>query len=282
MNQKYSDNPIKMIALDLDGTLLDRNLEVSSENLLAINTAHQRGVKVLIATGRTFDSLPQQIRNLAAIDYTINCNGSMIMDKNKAEILYQKNIPIERIEALLKEFASYNCIVEIAFRNVLYVQEIDLERQLEFFPEEYHEYVLKTKKSLPDYSDIRSRFPEGANKLLLFFSDPDERAQFQQKYRAYEDLTVSASSTSNIEINAAGISKKQALLKLAERFSIQPEEVLAIGDSLNDLEMIQWAGIGVAMGNAETPVKEAADFVTGSNQNDGVALAINQFVLETR
>lgn len=240
---------IKLIALDMDGTLLQDNHEVSAENRAAIKDAQEKGVYVVLSTGRSIMTCRSYAESLKLDSYLVTVNGSEIWD-SEWNLVEQNIIPEEHVKLL---------------------------------------WDLKTKHDA-DYWAVSSEkvyrddFPTdiSSHQWLKFgfnIADDNVREEIRELLTNHKELEVSNSNPINLEINAIGINKANALKKVCERLGITLDNVIGMGDSLNDLAMIVESGIGVAMGNAQETVKEAADVITDTNNNDGVAKAIRKWVL---
>ncbi|MCJ7843122.1 Cof-type HAD-IIB family hydrolase [Lederbergia sp. NSJ-179] len=240
----------KLIALDLDGTLLNRRHEISDENRKAIAEAVEKGVQVVISTGRHVKSCRDYAGSMQLSSYLVAVNGGEIWDPSGN--LIERN-------PLQQDFVQT-------------MWELSQQHGTRFWA------------MTPDL-ELRDGFPEeiAEREWLKFGFDVDDheiRETILTELRKNKQLEISNSSPHNIEVNALGINKANALKKVCDRIGITMDQVLAVGDSLNDLAMIQEAGCGVAMGNAQDLVKEAADWVTDTNEADGVAKAIRYWVLD--
>lgn len=246
---KQNRKPIKLIAIDMDGTLLNEHHEISDENRKAIKEAQEKGVHVVISTGRTRMTCKELVDSLSLKSYLITVNGSEVWDET-GTLIDRQLLDSEYIKHMwgLKQKHEVKCWAA-SVGNVW----------REEFPEDFsgHEWM----------------------KFGFEIKDDEIRQTIFDELIQNKALEISNSSPINLEINAAGVNKAQALEKVCKRIGIKMDQVLAMGDSLNDLAMIKEAGIGVAMGNAQQYVKDSADWVTTSNLDDGVAKAIREWVL---
>lgn len=241
---------IRLVALDMDGTLLNEDQEISKANQEAITKARENGVHVVLSTGRPFIHVEEYARSLELNSFIITVNGGEIWDSN-GNLLERNLLQVEEIKMMwdLKnrhQTKFWALTVEKVFR--------------EDFPEE---------TALNEHQWLKFGFD---------VEDDDVRNTIVQELNKHK-LQVTNSSLTNLEVNPYGISKANALEKVCKRIGITMDNVMAVGDSLNDIAMIESAGIGVAMGNAQETVKKAADWVTSTNNEDGVAKAILQWVL---
>lgn len=241
---------IKLIALDMDGTLLDDEGNVSQANREAIDSARQRGIDVVLSTGRFIGSVREYARSLNLSHCLITVNGSEIWLDGK---LYERHVlPADLLEWMLSLAREYGTFYWGTSTTGAYHRD-----------------------NFPD--DVREK------EWLKFGFDTDDddvRRLIWDKLIETGRLEVSNSSPTNVEVNVKGISKARALKTVCQLKNTAMSNVLAIGDSLNDIKMIRQAGWGVAMGNAQQRVKEAADWVTATNNENGVAQAIRRFALE--
>ncbi|MGK3719067.1 Cof-type HAD-IIB family hydrolase [Priestia megaterium] len=240
----------KLIALDMDGTLLNNQQEISKENREAIAKAQEQGVHVVLSTGRSLLTCREYAQSLQLSSYLITVNGSEIWDES-GQLVERKLIDASSIEKMWN---------------------LTQEHKLNF-------WAVTTDKVW------RDEFPEdiASQEWLKFGYDiPDDalREEVLKQIAGISDFEISNSSLTNLEINALGINKAKGIMTVCERLGISMDEVIAMGDSLNDMAMIEAAGCGIAMGNAQEAVKEAADWVTNTNVNNGVAKAISHWVLK--
>ncbi|HMM69275.1 MAG TPA: Cof-type HAD-IIB family hydrolase [Gudongella oleilytica] len=270
---------IKLIAIDMDGTLLNRQNLLTGRTREAIEMAKKKKIEVVIATGRVLKSAIHYSKELGLESYIAACNGAVVVDKDLNKVIDR---PISRrdIERVMKTgqrmgiyFHFYN---EDTFFTKTYVKEIV-------------DYYTPTTERLKGQSiDIKlyGSSDEIINnkqlkiyKFLFIDKDQDKLIKLRKNLESLESVELSKSWRDNLEVMDKGVSKGSAVKLLCERLGINSDEVMAIGDNENDLSMIKFAGVGVAMGNAEDMVKEQADFITSSNDEDGVALAIEKYVL---
>ncbi|WP_435992341.1 Cof-type HAD-IIB family hydrolase [Rossellomorea sp. LjRoot5] len=239
---------IKLIALDMDGTLVNHEGEVSPENEQAIHRAKEKGIHVVLSTGRSLFTCRDISDELGRSSYLVTVNGGEIYDH------------------------EYNLVDRIPL-------DIDLVKQLWALKEEHDVYFWSsTSQGLYNSKKPFDRDIESYNWLKFGFDIPDDdvRKVMMDELVKNEALEITNSSLTNIEINPAGVNKAAALVKVCKWLDLSMDQVMAVGDSMNDIAMIREAGFGVAMGNAQEAVKEAADWVTGINTDHGVAQAIDK------
>lgn len=267
---------IKLVATDLDDTLLRNDLTLSQRAIAAIGQAREQGVYVTFATGRMPVSARPYAEQLGLDVPLITYNGAMIQEAVSRKILYRKAIPVtlarEAVSFLLGEGAHLHMYRE----DRVFVQKTN---------EWSRAYGQKTGVTVEETNlmTVLEQEKEGVEKLIIF-GPPEELAGWRQKLgrKLPDRLHLTSSKPYFLEMGHPEVNKGRALLTFAEGLGIKPEEIMALGDGLNDLEMLRCAGLGVAMGNAQQEVKEAADAVTATNEEDGVAQAIEEYVLLKR
>lgn len=261
----------KLIATDLDDTLLNDDGVISEENREAIQRAEAEGVKIIVASGRSYASTKQYIDELSLKNLTISLNGAYVQDHGNGTLV--AGVPIDR--ALTKEILE--AIAPLQLHTNFYCGE----KVYCIGPSAGASFYGEMNRIEMDYVDslVELSKTEQAGKLLIY-SDHETlkpiKAMLDQRYG--KTLNIVFSKPYFLEVTDRTASKGAALLKVAEHYGIHPEEIIAIGDSENDLSMIQKAGLGIAMANAKDKIKNAADFVTRSNNENGVAYAINRFI----
>lgn len=265
-------HPIRLVAVDLDDTLLNQKNEISTRTAEAITAAVEQGVTVTLATGRMFCSAQVYAKQLGLNVPLITYNGALIRQALSEEELYHQPIEVSVAREILQYFREQGLYIQSYMDDKLYVEEINDQAKWYMNHANVPAYALGDK--LYD-------LPQGPTKLLAV-TKPDDVPNAIQKVQAkFGDFIGATSSKPGfVEMMDKRVSKGLALAALADKLGITAAEVMAVGDSHNDLAMIRWAGFGVAMGNAKDAVKAEAQAVTTRNDEDGVAAAIEQYVLK--
>ncbi len=272
-------NPIRIIALDLDGTLLNSNKELSAGNLAALERAANAGIEVVPTTGRFYDGMPEVIRKLPFVHYAITINGAEVADLQTGEVIYKAEIPWEQaidIMTLLDEYpVIYDCYQgNAAWMTASQKEHIDRIVASEHYRKMLHEF----RQPVPELKEVVTQRKKGVQKIQFFTDQPELRLQLMEELpERFENLCVSSSVSDNVEINQLRANKGEALTALADHLNVSREATLSFGDGLNDLSMLRDAGIGVVMANADDEVKQVADWITLSCDEDGVARGIEKF-----
>ena len=241
---------IKLVALDMDGTLLDDDLAVSAANREAITSALQKGVHVVLSTGRFITSAREYAESLGLKDYIVSSNGGEVW--NEADELVERHV--------------------IPTAKVAWLRDVGKQHEVRYWGTTTDGF-----KHWPNFPEDIAAY----DWLKVGFSTEDDRARQKvwDTLQAEGHFELTNSTPINIEVNPKGVNKATGLEMVCRRLSISMANVMAVGDSLNDRAMIKAAGCGVAMGNAQQQILDEADWVTGTNTEDGVAQAIHQWVL---
>lgn len=269
---------VKVILLDLDGTLLNSDKTVSAANYAALERAAAMGVHIVPATGRFYEGLPEVVRNLPFVRYVVSVNGAEIYDAKENKVLHREELEPEEAVAIYEYLSGLPALCDAYVEGWGYMDRSYYARIDEFATEPY---VVKMLKELRTPVDDMKAFlaQHKTQKVMAFFNDMDRRAVELERVKAlFPNTAISSSIANNIEVNAKKATKGGALLNLCQVLGVDVKDTMAFGDGSNDLAMIQNAGIGVAMGNAYPSLKEAADYVTLTCDEDGVAHAIEKFV----
>ena len=270
-----------MIGLDLDGTLLTSEKKLTAHTKEVLKEAIRQGVIVLVATGRPYSGIPQELREFAGMRYALTSNGARILDTADDEVLIEHLLPLESAKKALEILEKYDTLQEVYFDGVGYAEQKKLAEIGRYHHNPYMwEYVLKTRKPVADIHKLIASEHRDMDKLQALFADMGERTKAWEELSTMKELVLVGSLGYNIEINAAGVDKGKGLVALGEYLGIRREEIMACGDGDNDVRMLCEAGFGVAMANAEEQVKAAADYITDTNDAEGVAKAIESFVLK--
>ena len=287
----------KLVAVDLDGTMLDSYGQVTENTKTVIQKTIEKATDIIIASGRPIDSIKTIAKEIGSNKYFIAGNGALIYDIQKNEVLYEKYMKKEKVLEIIKiceeNSIAYNVYTDKTILatslkyNVLYYHKENLKKQEEKrthinIVENMYEYIQKMKEE----------------KFLKITICDDSKTVFQsiirklEKIKDIEILDVSHMSRKVIEqgteeipieyyyteISSKDVDKWCAIEFLIEKLNIEKEDVIAIGDNVNDKKMIEEAGLGIAMGQSMPQLKEIADYVTSSNTEEGVAKAIEKFV----
>lgn len=284
------EKPIRFIASDIDGTLVNDAKSVDPEVVNAVRAARESGIRVAIASGRAWHEMDDIIEAMPCLRYFVCTNGAYVMDKEEEKELLHITIDKARALGLVRKLMDYGVFVEAYVKAEIFGQYPTVGNETEqaehFFRPNIRPFILKTRTMVPDLIAHLESLPEGPEKIQIFYGDEalseriltDLRDAFQGaamdgkgRDRFYDVLE---SSEGNLEFVLPHTTKGTAVEALANHWGYTADEVMTIGDSENDLSMIRFAGAGVAMGNARDNVKAAARYETMDNNHYGVARAL--------
>lgn len=277
-------NAVKLLALDLDGTLLNSQKELTPRTRDALYAAAEAGVEVVPTTGRFFTGMPEVIQKLPFLHYAITINGAQVYDIRVEKAVSAADIPLETALRVLEYLDSFPVIYDCYQDNWGWITRSMQENAAAFVPLAPALRMVRELRTpvdeLKTYLRAQNR---GVQKLQLFTPDAALREQLLAELaNRFETLSVSTSMPCNIEINDAHANKGEAIASLAAYLGLPMAATMAIGDGLNDKSMIRMAGLGVAMANACPEILALADEVTSSCDEDGAALAIERHCVPGR
>ncbi len=263
----------RLIAADLDGTLLDNTYTVAPELLAHVNRSRAGGAELVVATGRLFPAALPFIRDLGVSLPVIASNGAVVKDPVTEELIYQMSLPRELAVEVLRYTDGYRVQRFVPVRDNFYTDAPeDVSRK-------YSEALKIRFERREPLEDVVTEDPT----MVVIRGREDDIAGLTEKLRAAfgNKVYLANSKPFFIDINHPEVSKGAALLNVCRRLGIEPAEVIAIGDGWNDLEMFEVAGIGAAVANAPDSLKEQADYVCENETYMGVIEVIKRFVLGT-
>lgn len=267
----------KLIALDMDGTLLREDKTISPAVKEAIAKAKAKGVKVVLSTGRPINGINRYLKELNLLedgDIASSFNGGLVLETKSENVIYQCHMPKESFEELYTLSQQLNVHIHALTKDAVLTPNKDISKYsvLEAFINDIYLYYEDSSKLIGSEDYIKIMFIDHPEKL--------DKAIQQLPDWVYEKYNVAKSADHFLEILPKEVDKGLGLVMLADKLGIKIEETIGVGDAGNDLNLIKSAGLGVAMGNAFDFVKEAADYVTKTNEEDGVAEVINKFILK--
>lgn len=275
MSQQSSlSRSIRLIAVDLDDTLLTPELIIPAASKEAIRRAVAQGIQVTVATGRMYRSALPYAEELGLSLPLITYNGALVKDAGTGEVLSHTPVPREQAAAVAKQCAAEGLDLNVYLDDELYVSQRTPAV-------EYYEAIAGLPAmAVGDLAAFVREAPSEPTKLLVL-AEPDDAQRIAdrlgERYRGA--LNVMRSRPRFVEIVREGVDKWWGVLAVAERLGVEPGEIMAIGDSLNDREMIGRAGLGVTVPHAPDYLRGAADYVTRHDDGLGVSEAIERFVL---
>lgn len=272
----------KLVCIDMDGTLLNSKHKITETTKETLRKTHEKGVHIVISTGRMYTD-GEYFSNLIGVKSpVIASNGAVIKEKDRDEVIYKSILSESLTKKLLSISAKHKVPLMFFTPKTLYSENILYSIFSHFL--KLRKYVSSDMKintifSKEKWDKILTKEKENIVKCEFYNRNEEKLRKIRDELKNIKDIEVVSSSKYNIEITCKGVSKGRAVEILAGYYNLRKEQVITIGDSENDLSMIEYAGLGIAMGNAIDRVKEKANFITDSNDNEGVAKAINNFIL---
>jgi len=262
----------KLIAIDVDDTLLNDDIKVTDATKAALKAAIDKGVTVTLATGRMFASAKQIAQQIELNVPIITYQGSLVKTLFGEEVLYERSVPTDGARRIFEYCEQNGLHLQLYVNDRLYTTE-DNDKVRGYSKLSNVPYIVE-----PDYEKL---LLEPLTKMLII-DDPARLDEVAEELRGIvgDQVHITKSKAHYLEFMHKEGTKGHAVAFLAERIGCTMEQVIAIGDAWNDHEMVEVAGLGVAMGNAVEPLKAIADFVTLTNNEDGVAHVIEKFILQ--
>ena len=271
---------IKVIAMDLDGTALNHQKQLTERTRAAIQNAAKSGIQIVVATGRTFSSLAPEVLAMPEITCAITSNGAVVNQIPDGAVLLHNYPNPETVSEIAGMIQEEKIDTEVCTGGQAYIGQSYYDRVLEGKTNRDVQYVKTTRHPVPDIYQFLLEHRVAIENINLNFKTLEEKQQWQQRFQKLPGVTPTSSFLFNVELGGATTSKAHALQALLDEWQMTSKQVMAFGDSENDLGMIQLAGIGVAMANGMEEVKQAADLLAESNEEDGVAKIIEQLIVD--
>ncbi|MTI46984.1 MAG: HAD family phosphatase [Firmicutes bacterium] len=270
----------KLVAIDMDGTLLDSNNQISDKNKNVLKAVNEKGIQVVICTGRLFASARYYAKLLGLITPIIACNGAYVCEYHRNNVLYESAL----------ELIDYKKVVKVLEENNMYYHFYDNEnfytKELNYNSLKYYRWNEDQKAGdrinievIEDAIEFIDERKPKVYKIVVMDKDDNKLNTVVNQLRENKHIEIVSSMTQSFDIMNKGVSKGEALKILTRKLGVDKSEVIAIGDNYNDIPMFDFAGKSVAMGNGEEKAKKIADIITDTNDNNGVANALEKLIL---
>jgi len=272
-----------IIAVDMDGTLLNSENKISERNRNVLQRLIDDGHYVVPATGRTRELIPREFSVLRGVKWGIVENGCVVWDYDKNEMIWRKTMPKGMVSKILKDVENSDAkgwIAE-AYANGIAYSDADARDYVasvvdkDLLEKTFVDYFLSRHVYVKDFYHQEDILDQ-AEKINIYFDDMETSRALREKWQDLDDVAVTTSISGNAEFNAAGVDKGVGLAMLRTKLGIDRMHVIAFGDNENDLEMLEAVGCGVLMGNAPSELQKHFSFVTKSNDQDGIFQAFKE------
>ena len=262
---------IRLITLDLDDTLLNSDKHISPRTEAALRRAAEAGVEIVPASGRGAQTLWKYVEQLGTVDAVVTTNGSQVLNRQH-EVIFERRIPKDTARQIARFAEDHNWYIQGYTADDFYYEKVTKETEL------YHQFGGHWGYPIGKLSE---NITEDPYKMIFIEEDMEEMARLRAAAdeRFSKEVNLFGSKPFYYEATAPGCTKGEALLRLAEEHGISREEIMCCGDSDNDLSMLDAAGYAVAVGNARDSVKAHANIVCASNDEEGVAQVVEQYIL---
>ncbi|MDI7247634.1 MAG: Cof-type HAD-IIB family hydrolase [Bacillota bacterium] len=264
---------VRLVAIDVDFTLIGSDLKISERTRAAIRAAAEAGCVVTLASGRMFRATAPFAEDLGIDTPLITYDGALIKTARTREVISHRPVPLEHAKDVVAYAQHEGLHLNVYMDDTLYVERHD---------EEALSYMAHAKVGAIAVGDLAAFVKRAPTKLLIITASKEDMDRRLPEFKARfgDRLHVVRSMPRYVEFTAAEVSKGSALAILSRYLGVARSEVMALGDSENDISMLEFAGVGVAVGNAADEVKKAADYVAQGENGDGVAEAIARFVFD--
>ncbi len=271
---------IRLIASDLDGTLLTDKKELSDKTREAIDKAVRQGIWFVPATGRSFRAVPELLKTYPGVEYIMTSNGGAIYSVSQNRRIYECLLSGEAVDALLALLKPEGMVMEAFVEGVPYSEARYVENPRAYGATEYGaKYVKQTRLPVEDMEGFVAMHRERLDSMSFICGDPEVRKLFREQIAlSVPDIFLTSSVPHLLEIGNCRAGKGKMLKHLLRLLGISTEEAMAFGDADNDADMLSSVKYGIAMGNASEACKEAASYITDTNEADGVAKGIFRFI----
>ncbi len=273
-------NQIKIIGLDLDGTVFNDEKEITHRTKKAIAQAIASGIYVLPATGRPKVGLPEAFLNIPGVRYALIANGASVIDLKENKTIYHRCLPKETVIRIAKKCIDVEGTFELYIEGNAIMSKEHMKLADRYIPSPYiRDYVRKTRIVVDDLMDFLMYCPDDVEKINMSYETSDRKNAVMELLKNEPGISMACGLQTNLEITREGTDKGTALLEFGRMMNISKESILACGDSGNDRMMLRKVGIGVAMANAEDDIKLESNFILPyTNNEDGVAWLIEHIL----
>lgn len=266
---------IRLIGIDIDGTLINSKTELTRATVDALQAAADHGIEVVISTGRLRSEYDYLLEQLPMMRYTVTCSGAQVLDLRENKTIFHRPLSAEDIREIYGRLRDLDCLLQLFddHDGRIHNRAADLANAERYCGPDLARMLRREHVAEADLDAYVAAYEGVSNKVHMFFPDHSVKAQAVARLEGVP-YQVMGSSFCDLELMAPGVDKALGMEALAAHLGLDRSQTMAIGDGGNDLAMIRHAGFGVAMANAGEEIRAAADYVTASNDADGVAAVI--------
>lgn len=266
----------KLIAFDMDGTLLNSQKEISKPTVIALNKAINYKKYVVLSTGRAIVELSDYKDELSNLQYGICESGALVYDFKNQKIIHQDTIPLPIIKKILDIACHKDIMIHLLTNGNSVICKDDLDKMKKYNMDIYKPMFTRVATTIEDICDYAKK--NKVEKINLYHTTPDDR---KKTYETLKNLPLSfaLAETTSLEITSLNVTKAKGLKVLCNYLNIDIAESIAVGDSNNDLDILKTAGLAIAMNNANDNIKSVCDIIVNDNDHDGCKEAIENYLL---
>ena len=270
---------VKLIAIDLDGTLLDSEGKLSEINKTALESAVQKGIHIIIASGRPLASLPADVLEIKGIEYAITSNGAAVYHLPSGNRVQGFFLTRESVEQIARIAKKEEVVLETFVDGVAYADKRYVEDPVRYgASKQAVSYVQRTRNPVEDMMCFILEHIERLDSIDIVVKDLLVKKEIEKLLLDVNDIYVTSSVSQLVEISHKNAGKHSGMKFLSGVLEINAEEMAAIGNDMNDIDMMRFSGWGIAVKNASEECLKSADMIVGSNDEDGVAEAIYKMI----
>lgn len=269
----------RLILIDMDGTLLNNDLKISDENIQSIHEATLQRKGVIIATGRSLSEMNPYMNDLKDVRYYILENGAVIFDNVKKEMIDQHYFQTDDVEKLIALSFKQDLMPHYFTGGYSYSFAEKMTHMDKYHMGKFQDFYLKNVRKIIDFDEFKRKYSHKIEKIIFYHQNINEMKLCHQFLKNIDIAKVDVGMS--IELSPKGISKASGLMKLCQILKISMNEIIAVGDSDNDLDILNQVGLAIAVGNANENVKKICDQVVLDNDHHGVSQAIHTYLLES-
>lgn len=265
---------IKLVAVDLDGTLLNNEKAISTPTREAVARAMHSGIEVVISTGRNYSEIAKLLPAVPDIRYAVTCTGASVLDCRSRRQLFAAPLSPDEVREIYEVLRPFNLVFEVFADERIYISEEKSRIFDDYMAVAAHPAIPGTRTAVADFDGWLTDLDRPVSKIHMYFLDTAERDRAWDAVRELP-FSVLSSDEVDLEVMARGVDKGDGLRQLTDYLNLDRSQVLAVGDSLNDKGMLEYAGTSAVMANGLPELKEMADIVADTNEEHGVAKLLN-------